>query len=82
MKPGRGAHNGCPCLSRMQMNIYDALILIIDVVSVGIIAVLTVLALMHLAAIWAVVIGIMSAAILGYVGGEVVHIIERRKSSK
>lgn len=64
------------------MNIYDALILVIDVVSVGIITVLTVLALMHLAAIWAVVIGIVSAAILGYVGGEVVHIIERRKISK
>ena len=64
------------------MNIYDALILAIDVVSVGIITVLTVLALMHLAAVWAVVIGIVSAAILGYVGGEVVHIIERRKNSK
>lgn len=64
------------------MNIYDALILVIDVVSVGIITVLTVLALMHLAAAWAVVIGIVSAAILGYVGGEVVHIIERRKHSK
>lgn len=64
------------------MNIYDALILVIDVVSVGIITVLTVLALMHLAAVWAVVIGIMSAAILGYVGGEVVHIIERRKNTK
>ena len=82
MKPGRGAHNGCPCLSRMQMNIYDALILVIDVVSVVTIAVLTILALMHLAAIWAVVIGIVSAAILGYVGGEVVHIIERRKNTK
>ena len=82
MKPGRGAHNGCPCLSRIQMNIYDALILAIDVLSVVTIAVLTILALMHLAAIWAVVIGIVSAAILGYVGGEVVHIIERRKSSK
>lgn len=66
----------------MQMNIYDALILVIDVVSVGIITVLTVLAFMHLAAVWAVVVGIVSAAVLGYVGGEVVHIIERRKSSK
>ena len=82
MKHGRGAHNGCPCLSRMQMNIYDSLILVIDVASVVIITALTVLAFMHLAAIWAVVIGIVSAAILGYVGGEVVHIIERRKNSK
>lgn len=82
MKPGRDTHSGCPCLSRMQMNIYDALILVIDVVSVGIITVLTVLAFMHLAAVWAVVVGIVSAAILGYVGGEIVHIIERRKNSK
>lgn len=82
MKHGRDTHSGCPCLSRMQMNIYDSLILAIDVVSVVTIAVLTILALMHLAAVWAVVIGIVSAAILGYVGGEVVHIIERRKNSK
>ena len=66
----------------MHMNIYDSLILAIDVASIGIITVLTVLALMHLAAIWAVVIGIVSAAVLGYVGGEVVHIIERRKNTK
>jgi len=64
------------------MDIYDSLILAIDVASIGIITVLTVLALMHLAAIWAVVIGIVSAAVLGYVGGEVVHIIERRKNTK
>lgn len=82
MKHGRDTRSGCPCLSRMQMNSYDALILIIDVVSVGIITVLTVLALMHLAAVWAVVVGIVSASILGYVGGEVVHIIERRKNTK
>lgn len=82
MKHGRDTHSGYPCLSRIQMNIYDALILAIDVLSVVTIAVLTILALMHLAAIWAVVIGIVSATILGYVGGEVVHIIERRKSSK
>ncbi|TMZ72801.1 hypothetical protein EMG21_26195 [Klebsiella pneumoniae] len=73
---------GVPAFSHTQMNIYDSLILVIDAVSIGIITVLTVLALMHLAAIWAVVIGIVSAAILGYVGGEVVHIIERRKNSK
>lgn len=64
------------------MDIYDSLILAIDVASIGTITVLTVLALMHLAAIWAVVIGIVSAAVLGYVGGEVVHIIERRKNTK
>ena len=73
---------GVPAFSRMQMNIYDSLILVIDVASVIIITVLTVLAFMHLAAVWAVVVGIVSAAVLGYVGGEVVHIIERRKSSK
>ena len=73
---------GVPASSHTHMNIYDSLILAIDVASVGTIAVLTILAFMHLAAIWAVVIGIVSAAVLGYVGGEVVHIIERRKSSK
>lgn len=64
------------------MDIYDSLILAIDVASIGIITVLTILAFMHLAAIWAVVVGIVSAAVLGYVGGEVVHIIERRKNTK
>ena len=64
------------------MDIYDSLILAIDVASIGIITVLTILAFMHLAAIWAIVVGIVSAAVLGYVGGEVVHIIERRKNTK
>lgn len=73
---------GVPAFSRMQMDIYDSLILVIDLASVGTIAVLTILAFMHLAAIWAVVVGIVSAAVLGYVGGEVVHIIERRKNTK
>lgn len=73
---------GVPAFSHTRMTIYDSLILVIDVVSVGIITVLTILAFMHLAAIWAVVIGIVSAAILGYVGGEVVHIIERRKNTQ